>query len=128
MTDESEGQDMLCPHLEGDFDTFQAKYREICDVPGYRLRKPLEVALFEKKDRKGNINYIATHNLPSSTGDAIGTGIEGRGKTEDEACRELAKTLVTRFEHLREQDNLPSELINERRYFDSIIISDIYSL
>lgn len=102
-----------------------AEYRVLVEVPGYKLRKGIEVALFDETSSGGT--YGAVHFLPSDSGDAKGTGIQARGKTPDEACSELARILSERATHLkrwRRQKNLSGQCMLELKYFNSIMIPE----
>ena len=105
-----------------DISTAQA-YKAVIEIPGYKLRKPLEMALFEDKDLSGQvIGYRAVHWLPSE--DYKGKEIAKVGKTEEEAAKKVISTLITRYESLCasfKTNTLPPFLEKEKQYLDAIL-------
>jgi len=79
-------------------DLSNAKYRLITQLPAYRLTKPVEVALIEKRDRHPTGRYTAVHFMPT-----LGKHPQfiARASTEKEALDTLAKSLLSRFEGLQ---------------------------
>jgi len=113
--------------LKEGFDISIAQYREITEVPGYKLRKPIEVALLEKKDRGGGVGYFAIHRLPSFLDRPEGSEIKGEGSTEDEAAKDLSRQLVSIFKYLTglsENGDLKFGLITQKKYLETILISE----
>ncbi|MBW2966220.1 hypothetical protein KY342_03905 [Candidatus Woesearchaeota archaeon] len=103
------------------------QYRRIIEISGYRLRKGLETALYKVKE-----GYTAVHHLPSiylpSRADKsfIGKVVKGEGKTDDEACEDLIKKLIDKYESLRITDpkNLSSQSEIEKQYLESILVRE----
>jgi hypothetical protein len=87
--------------LGREFDITGAQYGEILDIPGYTLRKPIEVAILEERDGEKRVGYTATHVLPTDIGDGkllSGVHVTAKGKTEGDAAKALIQELIDRFE------------------------------
>ncbi|HLC57194.1 MAG TPA: hypothetical protein VJH95_01335 [Candidatus Nanoarchaeia archaeon] len=107
---------------DGDYDTVVAQFREISEVPGYKLRKPIEVALDELFDGK---HYRAVHILPSLDSKS-GEPIEGIGRTEEEAGDSLVEILTGIYSGLQrfeaEGKKLLPELRLQKTYLDTLMV------
>jgi hypothetical protein len=102
---------------DGDYDISTAEYRDLVEIPGFRLRKSFEIGMLEEKKQGLKIGYKAIHRLPSEIDKNrldIGILIYGKGKTEDGAAKNLANKLAERF------TNPQSEY--ERQYLTSIMV------
>jgi hypothetical protein len=79
-------------------DLSNAKYRLITQLPAYRLTKPVEVALIEKRDGNPKEKYTAVHFMPT-----LGKHPQfiARASTEREALDTLAQSLLSRFKGLQ---------------------------
>ncbi len=91
-----------------------AEFREILQIPGYRLSKPLEIQVIGQRER-GVCQYIATHYLPSEryeNGAPKGTALIGRGETPEEAGDQLCKTIVFFWNLLKDA---PKEILSPNR-------------
>lgn len=78
-------------------DVSEGKYWERLEIPGFKLRKPLEFCLLEDKDVTGEVvGYIAMHALPSLSS-PDGDMMKGTGKTEDEAAENLVNKIRARY-------------------------------
>ncbi|MFA7707616.1 MAG: hypothetical protein WCX73_01585 [Candidatus Pacearchaeota archaeon] len=99
-----------------------AQFRVLVEVPGYELRKGIEVALFKHEKE-----YTAVHYVPSFIGKAKGTRLQGSGKTEESAAKSLARIIGYRansLEKLSTINKLNAELKNELQYFNSIMVKN----
>jgi hypothetical protein len=102
---------------DGDYDISTARYSCITEIPGYKLRKPIEIAMFEETDRGLKVGYRANHTLPTDINDKDvdnGVKIHGKGKTEESACRSLERKLAKRFVNPKSEP--------ERQYLSSIMV------
>ena len=50
---------------DADISVVNGEYRELVELPGYGLRKGVEVTLFEERDGQSGVMYRAVHDLPS---------------------------------------------------------------
>lgn len=116
---DKERKHLTAPQYEGEHGSSRAEYRELTEVPGYRLRKGIEVALF----RVGG-GFVATHCVPSTIGNGRGTELNGMGRTEDEAAKALGQRIAVVYENLKERaelGNVPEDLAIGKSYLDSIL-------
>ena len=79
-------------------DLSNAKYRLITQLPAYRLTKPVEVALIEKRNGNPKERYTAVHFMPT-----LGKHPQfiAEASTEREALETLARSLLSRFKGLQ---------------------------
>ncbi len=90
--------------------------RQIVEIPGFMLRKPLEVVVSEEGGK-----CVATHLLPSLS--EKGYMLSGIGETEEAAGDVLAKLISTAYSALSAQkpEQLGEELRLQRQYLLSIM-------
>ncbi|HIH37756.1 hypothetical protein J4460_07490 [Candidatus Woesearchaeota archaeon] len=107
---------------DADISVVNGEYRELVELPGYGLRKGVEVTLFEERDGQSGVMYRAVHDLPSCVGNAVGMSVEGRGATEDEAGRNLGSKLAEIYKAYRSRESvLPPDAEMQGRYLDTIL-------
>ena len=109
------------------YENSTAQYGEITEIPGHRLRKPIEVAVFEGDPKtRGGPDFTATHYGPTS--DMKGELFKACGSSPEEACRKLGRGFIVRLESLRENgirvvgdiETLKAQI----QYFESLFVFD----
>lgn len=113
-------------HDDADIRLANAQYREILEIPGYRLRKGIEAGMLEILDvRTGKSQFTASHLLPTTQPDMpLGDRAFGVGATEGEAGRALSKELTRRQKEIQRLRRMHKRLSPDEklqgRYLDSL--------
>ncbi len=110
-----------------DISTIQAECREILQIPGYRLSKPLEIAVVGHRERGAVTQYSATHYLPSSQyerGAPTGNALVGIGNTPEEAgdnLGELIKDIWANLKGMPDKELWPEARL-QKQYLSALFL------
>lgn len=108
---------------KGYYDISEGEYAEIVEIPGFKLRKPLEVELSNDCMGGERDQYLAYHTLPSLNGPE-GDMLGGREETKREAIKSLVDTVTGHYTNLEGyafRDQLEPEQKLQWQYLRSIM-------
>lgn len=104
-----------------DISLAKTHYRELVEIEGFILRKPLEYVIFEDVDSLEE-KYTAMHTLPSKNEDQMGVELEGIGETIGDAADSLTKKITDLYEKLCCNDPTSPDQFIQRAYLRSIMV------
>ena len=72
-------------------------YKELFEVSGFRLRKPIEVYAWKDELVEPPYTHFMAHDLPSDDNNGTGTALTGRGVSNPGAEIDFGRQLALRY-------------------------------